>query len=288
MIKRILLLTLVVSAFVYAVDIIVKSEQDKPEIQKGYVNKNIETSENPVNGDNSPSNESEEELSRTNDSAKDVESKKTDKNTLKIESNKPLDKAIGEISSKEYKYVTTTVFWVGEEGSVYNGFIDNKSSAWISDWVGSFGGFDDPYDRCGFKPCGFEPKENPFYFALPYEDTDEYGPKESLKRIPWYDANVEPHALIKDRWIEVVYNGKKCYAQWEDVGPYEIDDFEYVFGSSPPKNKEDDVRSGLDVSPAMRDCLNLDEDGISMAGWRFVEFEEVPEGPWLETITTTQ
>ncbi len=200
---------------------------------------------------------------------------------------KPTSELFDTSPTNTYKYVTTTVFWVGEEASVYNGYIDNKSSAWDLDWVKSFGGFDDPYDRCGYLPCKFKPKENPFYFALPYMGIDENGPKESLKKIPWYTKDSKPTQLIKNRWIEVVHDGNTCYAQWEDVGPYETDDFDYVFGNSSPLNTVDFVRSGLDVSPAMRDCLSLNENGITTTGWRFVEFSEVPPGPWLDTITST-
>ena len=36
--------------------------------------------------------------------------------------------------------------------------------------------------------------------------------------------------------------------------------------------------AGLDVSPAVRDYLGLNETDVT--DWRFVEFSEVPRGPW--------
>jgi hypothetical protein len=50
-----------------------------------------------------------------------------------------------------------------------------------------------------------------------------------------------------------------------------------VFGNERPKcnlNKG----AGLDVSPAVRDYLGLKQTDVT--DWRFVEFSEVPRGPW--------
>ncbi|MBI4127854.1 MAG: hypothetical protein HY459_02155 [Parcubacteria group bacterium] len=181
------------------------------------------------------------------------------------------------------KRVMTTFFWVGEGAGEDNRFISNTSSAWVEDWVGQFGGIDDPDDRCGFKPCAFEPKENPFYFALPYDDLDDEGErKKSATRIPWYEETKDNLSVVKDRWIEIRYEGTSCYAQWEDVGPYKTDDFEYVFGSRRPRNRYGE-RAGLDISPAVRDCLGLLDNAL--VEWRFVESSEVPVGPWNEIVT---
>jgi hypothetical protein len=48
--------------------------------------------------------------------------------------------------------------------------------------------------------------------------------------------------------------------------------------------------AGMDVSPAIRDCLafsglNNDENKLS---WRFVEASAVPPGPWRRVVTTRQ
>jgi hypothetical protein len=38
--------------------------------------------------------------------------------------------------------------------------------------------------------------------------------------------------------------------------------------------------AGLDVSPAVRDFLGLGDTDVT--DWRFVDFEEVPHGPWAQ------
>ena len=81
------------------------------------------------------------------------------------------------------------------------------------------------------------------------------------------------------------YGGKKVYVKWEDVGPYETDDVNYVFGNGLPINKID-ARAGLDVSPAVRDYLGL--SGIDKTDWQFVPAASVPAGPWKNIITTTK
>ena len=78
-------------------------------------------------------------------------------------------------SAKMYKHTITTLFWVGEEANKDNNFISNTSSAWDEGWLEHYGGIDSPLHRCGYKPCAFKPKENPFYFALPYNDLNNNG-----------------------------------------------------------------------------------------------------------------
>ena len=65
-----------------------------------------------------------------------------------------------------YKVVMTTQFWVGEEADESNGYIRNDDSYWDEEWVEHYGGVDLPSCRAGFYPCGFTPKENPFYWSL--------------------------------------------------------------------------------------------------------------------------
>jgi hypothetical protein len=190
-----------------------------------------------------------------------------------------------------HQKVRATVFWVGEPPDADNANITNVASSWTGDWVKAFGGIDtynsDGKGRCGYNPCGFTPKENPFYFALPYNDRDDKGnlkPASELKRIPWYSGPaLEDQSLLKNRWIAVTNttNGKTSYAQWEDVGPFNEDDIDYVFGDKAPKYK-----AGLDLSPAMDTYLNLDGEGT--VSWRFIDASAVPDGPWKTTVTTSQ
>jgi hypothetical protein len=50
-----------------------------------------------------------------------------------------------------------------------------------------------------------------------------------------------------------------------------------VFGNERPKPNLNQG-AGLDVSPAVRDYLGLKETDVT--DWRFVNFSEVPRGPW--------
>jgi len=189
-----------------------------------------------------------------------------------------------------HKNITVTVFWAGEGSSKDNQYISNEQSVWDSNWVESYGGVDDPDHREGYSPTGTVPRENPFYFALPYNDFDSNGKRKptAYKDVYWASRKKfwgGQESMCKNRWIAIRKGRKVAYAQWEDAGPFGVDDVAYVFGSSVPKNKVN-KRAGLDVSPAVRDYLKLSD--IDVVAWRFVEFSEVPDGPWKEVVTTTQ
>lgn len=192
-------------------------------------------------------------------------------------------------SFPKHENITTTIFWIGEPDSKENSFISNVPSAWDEDWVNNFGGIDDPVQRNGFNPANFEPKENPFYAALPYNDFDENGNRKILAKwvIPWSDEKQwgENESMVKNQWVKITKNGNSAYAQWEDAGPFGENDFLYVFGKFSPMNRKN-KNAGLDVSPAVRDYLQLSD--IDKTEWEFVSREDVPDGPWTETITTSQ
>lgn len=179
--------------------------------------------------------------------------------------------------------INTTVFWVGEKPTKNNP-TSNHASSWDEKWAKHYGGFDDPSpdSRHGFLPAKFQPKLNPFYVALPYNDIakDEHK-TEARHIIPWFKQAYHgpSQSVCKDRWIAIRKGNRVCYAQWEDAGPFCTDDADYVFGESKPKSNVNHD-AGLDVSPAVRDYLGLDGDDVT--DWRFVDFEEVPLGPWAE------
>ncbi|WP_456343012.1 endo alpha-1,4 polygalactosaminidase [Thermovibrio sp.] len=185
-----------------------------------------------------------------------------------------------------HRNVKTTWFYVGEPATEENGNIPNTSSAWDDIWLWHYGGVDDPERRSGYFPASFKPSENPFYVALPFNDLDEKGNlKEIAKKIPWfnYEEFKKNGSVLKNRWVKIIKGDKVAYAQWEDVGPFGENDFNYVFGSSPPSNPVNGV--GLDVSPAVRDYLGLKD--VDYVDWQFVDKDEVPPGPWKEVITKT-
>jgi hypothetical protein len=178
--------------------------------------------------------------------------------------------------------IVTTVFWVGERPAGRN-TTSNHASSWDRQWQVSFGGYDDPdpEHRSGYRPKKFLPGQNPFYVALPYNDVAGYGQTrhEAARVIPWFKERfTRPGKTVcKGQWIAIRHNGKVCYAQWEDCGPFHTDDWMYVFGNSRPKNHENSG-AGLDVSPAVRDHLKLKSGGV--CDWKFVSVDNVPAGPW--------
>ena len=186
--------------------------------------------------------------------------------------------------SGEYAWkqaIATTVFWVGEQASVNNP-VSNDKSAWDTGWISNYGGLDspNPEDRLNFVPASFTPRQNPFYVALPYNDIDDHHTKpEAAQVIPWFNNSFvrDGQSVCKGRWIAVRHGNKVCYAQWEDVGPFQTDHWQYVFGNERPRpNRNQDA--GLDVSPAVREYLGL--GNLDFCDWKFVEFLRVPIGPW--------
>ena len=176
------------------------------------------------------------------------------------------------------KNIVTTCFWIGEGSTSYSD-TTNQGSAWDTQWTEDYGGMDDPSRRIGFLPRRFAATQNPFYVALPFKD-DKY-PDLAKKWVPWYKEPARGQkytSLCRGHWLEIRNsNGKSCFAQWEDVGPFRCDHAAYVFGNDRPHEFN---KAGLDASPAVRDYLGLSE--LDITDWRFVEADDVPYGPWLE------
>jgi hypothetical protein len=177
--------------------------------------------------------------------------------------------------------IVTTVFWIGEAPSENNP-VPNKASSWDKNWSKTYGGYDDPSPakRSDYMPAKFTPRQNPFYCALPYNDKAKEGHRPEASRVvPWFnEAYQGPSVSVcKGRWVAIRKGNKVAYAQWEDAGPFRTDHWQYVFGNERPKpnlNKG----AGLDVSPAVRDFLGLNDTDVT--DWQFVEFKDVPRGPW--------
>jgi hypothetical protein len=170
--------------------------------------------------------------------------------------------------------IVTGVFWVGEAR--------NRRSAWGADWVKSYGGIDSPKtsDRKNYIPASFTPRQNPFYCALPYNDVThgQFKPEAPLV-VPWFKQSyTEPgKSVCQHHWISIRKGNRTCFAQWEDCGPFRSDHFQYVFQGERPKPNPNHG-SGLNVSPAVRDYLELQPTDIT--DWQFTEVRDVTPGPW--------
>lgn len=190
------------------------------------------------------------------------------------------------VAANVHADIVTTYFWAGEAADASNAGISNTPSAWDDIWSTHYGGYDDPLHRNGSLPAAFTPKENPFYFALPYNDYDANGNRrpDASKCSAVTGVKATNTSWCKNAWIKITKGTKTAYAQWEDVGPMNEDDSAYVFGTAKPKNTWDS-KAGLDVSPAARDYLGLQD--VDKTSWTFVSAASVPAGPWKQIITTS-
>ena len=179
--------------------------------------------------------------------------------------------------------IMTTTFWIGEKPA-RNNPVPNHKSSWDGQWAKNYGGTDTPdaSQRVDYRPAAFVPDQNPFYVALPYNDIQAGGHKpEAAAVIPWFreDYKGAGKTVCKGRWVAIRFKDRVSYAQWEDCGPFRTDHSDYVFGDARPKpnlNKG----AGLDVSPAVRDYLGMNDTDVT--DWKFVDFNEVPDGPWAK------
>ena len=156
--------------------------------------------------------------------------------------------------------ITATTFWVGEPPTPNDP--GNLASAWDPNWTAT------------------SRSQNPFYVALPYNDVAGGHTKpEARSIIPWFKQAFvrDGQSVLKDRWIAIRRGSRVCYAQWEDVGPFQVDHWQYVFGNERPRpNVNRDA--GIDLSPAVRNYLGM--SGLDRCDWKFVEAKEIPQGPW--------
>jgi hypothetical protein len=205
--------------------------------------------------------------------------------------------------------IVATTFWVGEifEPAAADG--SQRRSAYDKDWMASYGGCDgvvvggvcDTERRIpanGYFPRNMTPKENPFYLDLPFDDVND--PSAFAMRgqvVPWADqpgyagrAGDRTFSFMKNRWVRLVRGDRVCYGQIQDAGPAVYDDAEYVFGDEDARPANTRFNgSGLDVSPALNGCLGFSQlnGSTDRVSWQFLEFEDVPDGPWLTIVTTS-
>jgi hypothetical protein len=156
--------------------------------------------------------------------------------------------------------ITATTFWVGEPPTPNDP--GNLTSAWDPNWTAT------------------SKSQNPFYVALPYNDVAGGHTKpEARSIIPWFKQAFvrDGQSVLKDKWIAIRKGSRVCYAQWEDVGPFQVDHWQYVFGNERPRPNVN-RGAGIDLSPAVRDFLGM--SGMDQCDWKFVEAKEIPQGPW--------
>ena len=205
--------------------------------------------------------------------------------------------------------VVATTFWVGELFDPTASDGSQAVSTYDSDWLASYGGCDgvlrsgscETEQRSadnGYFPRQMTPRENPFYLDLPFDDVNnEAAFRMRGTVIPWAgDSPYSEHrddrsvSLMKNRWVMIQANGQTCYGQIQDAGPGVYDDAGYVFGDDDrrPANHRYN-NAGMDVSPALNGCLHFrDVNGDNdVVDWRFVDFSEVPQGPWRRIVTVS-
>jgi hypothetical protein len=156
--------------------------------------------------------------------------------------------------------ITATTFCVGELPTPDDP--GNLASAWDPNWTET------------------SKRQNPFYVALPYNDVaGGHTRPEARSIIPWFKQAFvrDGQSVLKDRWIAIRKGDRVCYAQWEDVGPFQVDHWQYVFGNEMPRPNVN-CNAGIDLSPAVRDYLEM--SGMDECDWKFVEASEIPPGPW--------
>jgi hypothetical protein len=122
--------------------------------------------------------------------------------------------------------------------------------------------------------------QNSFYVALPYDDiASSHTKPEARSIIPWFKQAFvrDGQSVLKNKWITIRKGSRVYYAKWEDVGPFQVDHWQYVFGNERPRpNVNRDA--GIDLSPAVRDYLGM--SGMDQCDWKFLEAKEIPQGPW--------
>ena len=184
------------------------------------------------------------------------------------------------------KEIVHTVFWIGEEPSANNP-VPNHSSGWDKTWAKNYGGYDNPNRnaRHDFIPASFTPRQNPFYARCPTttrcQATDRRRRRSfrgSRKRTRTGDIGLQGSL---DRDSESKADRLRAMGR---CGPFRTDHWQYVFGNDRPKPNLNQG-AGLDVSPAVRDYLGLKDTDVT--DWKFVDFRDVPPGPWTNTATTT-
>lgn len=206
--------------------------------------------------------------------------------------------------------IVATTFWVGEIHDPDAADGSQVRSAYDSFWLESYGGCDGKVidgscetekrtEKDRWLPRNMTPLENPFYLDLPFDDVND--PRAFAIRpyvVPWADEpgyagreKDKSFSYMKNRWVRITKDDRECYGQIQDAGPGVYDDDGYVFGDNDARPANTDYNgAGLDVSPALNGCLGFEalNGANDRVSWQFVDDEDVPDGPWLDIVTTRQ
>lgn len=206
--------------------------------------------------------------------------------------------------------IVATTFWVGEIHDPDAPDGSQVHSAYDSFWYESYGGCDgrivagsceteERTEEESWLPRNMTPLENPFYLDLPFDDVNNLRAFTIRSYvIPWAgdpgyagrEAD-KSFSYMKNRWVRITKGDRECYGQIQDAGPSLYDDDNYVFSDNDARPANTNFNgAGLDVSPALNGCLGFEalNGANDRVNWQFVDDEDVPDGPWLEIVTTRQ
>jgi hypothetical protein len=236
---------------------------------------------------------------------------------------------VGRRSYPWHRDIGATTFWVGEVFDPSAGDGSQVCSTYDADWAqhwsgtatdtvpagaeacagaaaGGCDGVRNAQNECvteprtaarDFFPTAVNPRENPFYVDLPYDDlNDPAAFEQRCQVIPWAgDPGFAGHctdqsfSYLKNRWVAIVGpDNRTCFGQVQDAGPGTYDDAPYVFGADDARPASQEFNNaGIEVSPALNGCLGFKElDGDSdRVSWHFVDDGEIPPGPWTRLVT---
>ena len=92
--------------------------------------------------------------------------------------------------------------------------------------------------------------------------------------------------MIRDKWIEVRYQGRYAFCQISDCGPYSSTDAAFVFGDRNARPAPHALnQAGLDIWPTVAAYLGI-TDGLSVTSWKWCDDRDVPQGPWRHSVDT--
>ena len=67
---------------------------------------------------------------------------------------------------------------------------------------------------------------------------------------PWHSVRCPQQAIgLQSKWVATRRGNRVCYAQWEDVGPFRTDHWQYVFGNERPRPNRRPEQESMSIRP---------------------------------------